>query len=120
MSTETSTPLVLTTTRTLEPQEVSDFLELDYHAEIAFWVKTISIREETQSVNFRYTPDDGQTFEVKRLTFAEVIGAIETALKDETAYLCCRDDLLEHLGQGCAQDLDTVLQIALLGELVYG
>lgn len=64
--------------------------------------------------------DEEKTIRIA-LTYESIAASISTVAADPKIYLCCKDDMIgDHLGLGCAQDWDIVLQQAVYGEQVFG
>lgn len=110
------TALELRITRPIDPIEVLELIS-NVWRDVSPWVHAIDARDGGWDVVF----DDGMTDAATRrfLSPEDVVPAIQRGLDE--GVLCCGDALSrEELGYGCAQDVDIVLQFALLGELVYG
>lgn len=123
--------LKITTSREVDLSEVNDMLDNIWRDQSP-WVGSISPKAEGKW-KIRYDgplDDEGSWASTKIVTAEDLVKAFQTA-RDASFQvlgagkghggLCCLETMeKDELGLGCAQDHDTVLQYALLGELVYG
>jgi hypothetical protein len=129
--TDTEPTFTITTSRTVELHEVVDMMDNVWRDQSP-WVGSIE-RKTTAKWRITYSApenDEGDFAAVTLLTAQQLVDAFQKARDNSSQVLgegkghyglCCLDVMeREELGLGCAQDHDTVLQYAILGELVFG
>lgn len=110
-----------TITKTASDSEVEGLVQ-EFRSRYSSWGRIYWVTDGEYRIEYDKEGDSEGSFDWEtNFTHAHVVKAFATTVEAGAVGLCCFESMMDDgLNYGCSQDADTVLQMMLFGELVYG